>query len=176
MKTCKKCNETKSRDEYYKQTAKPDGKHPWCKECCKAHQKKNMGRRLELESIQWHTDPEYRKRRRELQRNWTAKNIEYKRTKERENRLNNPEPYKKRSDAYRLKNIDKIKIVTKAGYEVRKAVESGKLIKSNVCEFCNEEGYTEGAHHDYDKPLDIKWLCRSCHSKWDYHEPKIMQS
>jgi len=30
----------------------------------------------------------------------------------------------------------------------------------------------EAAHHDYDQPLHVRWLCRSCHVRWDKREPK----
>jgi len=65
---------------------------------------------------------------------------------------------------YREKNKEKIRayIIT------HKAIKSGTLI-SQPCEVCNRDG--EGlngplAHHDdYNKPLDIRWLCPEHHSK-----------
>jgi hypothetical protein len=36
-KTCKKCNETKSRDDFHKQRASKDGHSPWCKTCMAAY-------------------------------------------------------------------------------------------------------------------------------------------
>jgi hypothetical protein len=30
----------------------------------------------------------------------------------------------------------------------------------------------EGAHYNYDEPLRVRWLCRSCHRRWDKLEPK----
>lgn len=39
----------------------------------------------------------------------------------------------------------------------------GKLIKKN-CLICNSE-ISEKHHENYDKPLEIIWLCRNCHIK-----------
>jgi hypothetical protein len=54
------------------------------------------------------------------------------------------------------------------GYHVR----AGNVVKPKRCEECGAEGRIEAAHHDYDRPLWIRWLCRSCHVKWDKREPK----
>ena len=46
------------------------------------------------------------------------------------------------------------------------AVKTGKLIKPERCEYCNRKAQRiEGHHEDYSKPLDVIWLCRSCHGK-----------
>lgn len=37
----------------------------------------------------------------------------------------------------------------------------GKLKKA-PCQTCGDED-SEMHHADYGKPLDVKWLCRSCH-------------
>lgn len=37
----------------------------------------------------------------------------------------------------------------------------GKLIRK-PCEKCGSEN-SEMHHEDYDKPLDVQWLCRPCH-------------
>ncbi len=45
------------------------------------------------------------------------------------------------------------------------AIRKGSLIKSSCCELCNETTNVLDAHHiDYGKPLEVKWLCRGCHS------------
>jgi len=36
MKTCFKCKETKSTDQFFKHSATKDGFHSWCKICCNA--------------------------------------------------------------------------------------------------------------------------------------------
>ena len=50
---------------------------------------------------------------------------------------------------------------------VRRAVRAGKIIKSSSCEECGQSGYIEAAHYDYEDRLRVRWLCRSCHRRWD---------
>jgi hypothetical protein len=51
----------------------------------------------------------------------------------------------------------------KAHSAVSKAVRHGTLIKEPCCRCGNEKSV---AHHDdYDKPLDIMWLCQPCHKQ-----------
>ena len=52
-------------------------------------------------------------------------------------------------------------------------VRCGNVIRPEACESCGRSGLKiEGAHKDYSRPLDVRWLCRSCHVKWDKAEPK----
>lgn len=37
-----------------------------------------------------------------------------------------------------------------------------------VCRDCGCEGELERHHPDYDRPLDIEWLCHPCHSRRHY--------
>ena len=49
-------------------------------------------------------------------------------------------------------------------YLVNKAIRSGLLIKPSVCENCGKKGCRlEGHHEDYSMPLEVVWLCYSCH-------------
>jgi hypothetical protein len=56
---------------------------------------------------------------------------------------------------------------------VTSAVSSGRLRTAERCERCGApdsqrvgQGIRLHAHHaDYSKPLDVEWLCPSCHSK-----------
>lgn len=47
---------------------------------------------------------------------------------------------------------------------VSRAVKDGTLIRKLNCEECGKECKTEGHHEDYNKPLDVIWLCRRCHA------------
>lgn len=43
------------------------------------------------------------------------------------------------------------------------AVWSGKVTRPDTCERCGRKGHVDGHHTDYSKPLEVEWLCRSCH-------------
>ncbi len=47
--------------------------------------------------------------------------------------------------------------------QVARAVRSGKLIRQPCCR-CGEQK-TVAHHEDYDKPLDVMWLCQPCHKQ-----------
>lgn len=51
----------------------------------------------------------------------------------------------------------------KAHNAVYSAVKSGKLLRQPCCR-CGEEK-TVAHHEDYDRPLDIMWLCQPCHTQ-----------
>lgn len=52
-----------------------------------------------------------------------------------------------------------------ARYAVNNAVKRGDLVKPNGCEQCGREARLTGHHDDYSKPLNVRWLCYSCHGK-----------
>jgi hypothetical protein len=55
---------------------------------------------------------------------------------------------------------------------VQRALRSGLLVRPETCERCGRvpkrmrNGTTGivGHHHDYSRPLDVVWLCRTCHA------------
>jgi hypothetical protein len=69
------------------------------------------------------------------------------------------------SQACQLKTPDRI-IQDCAAIAVREAVRNGILVRPEVCEICDKsprDGVV--AHHpDYSRPLEVEWLCRSCHT------------
>lgn len=54
---------------------------------------------------------------------------------------------------------------------VSRAVRKGILIRPEECSRCGERPGVnvaggpkiQGHHHDYNKPLDVEWLCAKCH-------------
>ena len=56
---------------------------------------------------------------------------------------------------------------------VRYHIQAGHIVRPSICEECGATGgYIEAAHYNYDEPLRVRWLCRSCHRRWDKKEPK----
>lgn len=47
-------------------------------------------------------------------------------------------------------------------HRTRYAISIGKLIKG-LCESCGTDKDIQAHHEDYDKPLEINWLCKPCH-------------
>ena len=43
------------------------------------------------------------------------------------------------------------------------AIRNGKLQRPKRCEACGSTCTPEAHHWDYNRPLDVQWLCRSCH-------------
>lgn len=88
----------------------------------------------------------------------------------------NPEPYKERARKQRksvrteVRNLWAQRYRTKyrekdlARQKASKAIRKGKIQKPQTCERCGEQFSNLQAHHEnYEKPLEIVWLCESCH-------------
>ena len=52
-----------------------------------------------------------------------------------------------------------------AYYTVKIALQNGDLIRPCRCQECGKDCFPDAHHEDYSKPLDIMWLCDSCHSR-----------
>lgn len=58
-------------------------------------------------------------------------------------------------------NKAKTKLKNNARSRVRYALKKGVLVRM-PCEICGE-AKTQGHHQDYNRPLEVNWLCGSCH-------------
>jgi hypothetical protein len=54
----------------------------------------------------------------------------------------------------------------KAHQAVSSAIKKGILLKPTTCDSCASEQRIVAHHADYLKPLEVEWLCDSCHNKW----------
>lgn len=71
---------------------------------------------------------------------------------------------KRRADAARRKRPDHNERM-RARNTVGRAVRNGRIKRPETCEHCGGAPRRIEAHHrDYSKPLDVIWLCTSCHS------------
>jgi len=126
-----------------------DGYLNQCKECVKANA--NQHRNNNIERIK-----EYdRNRPNAKQRN------EINKARYKEN-MRNPEYREK--DRRRVKGWQENNHIKRAAHIITgNAVRNGKLIKQ-PCEICGELK-VEGHHDDYEKPLEVRWLCISHHAE-----------
>jgi ribosomal protein S27AE len=53
------------------------------------------------------------------------------------------------------------------------AFKRGDILKPNSCSNCNRVIRLEAHHDDYAKPLEIRWLCKKCHTEWHLNNKAI---
>ena len=147
MKTCKKCGESKSPEEFYKHPDCLDGRQEKCKECAKAASRANRREKAdyyrEYERARW-MDPDRRASVREYLKS---------------SRARDPERHNGYSYRWRARNPDK----RRAHIAVGNAIRDGKMNRE-PCEACGETSRVQAHHDDYSKPLDVRWLCVACHA------------
>lgn len=155
MKKCFKCGETKPLSEFYKHSAMGDGHLNKCKECTKNDV--NMHRLNNIEYIrEYDRKRSSQQKRVELRKKVTKTWINDGRHAESQKRYKEKYPEK-----YRARNI------------FYAAKRDGKIIKPEACSVCGLETKRLEAHHsDYSKPLDVQWLCISCHAETRRKYPK----
>ncbi len=150
MKRCKKCQELKSIDAFYKHKDMPDGFLNDCKECVKDRVRRH--RAANLEKIQAYDRVRGQQADRKLDnKRRYRKRIETEEGRERE---------KIRSKAWQTRN----KVKRSAHILLNNALKRG-LLKPKPCERCGYSGDVHGHHEDYKKPLEVVWLCKSCHGQ-----------
>ncbi len=94
-----------------------------------------------------------------------------------------PEAHREYSRQWHIANRERISARQKKWYLdnkqktwarniVLRAVKKGDLVRPEVCERCGTDGTIDGHHFDYSKPLEVLWLCRSCHRREHAQEKK----
>lgn len=60
------------------------------------------------------------------------------------------------------------------------AIRIGSIERKTNCESCGVEGHmadgrtvVQAHHDDYNKPLDVRWLCQICHHEWHMNNVPI---
>lgn len=151
-KKCKGCNEWVEVEKF--NTYKKNGKvylQYMCKDC--RHRRDTSQERKEKNKEVYH---KYRDKYREQQKIYNST--------EEAKELN-----RKRSKKYWDANPKK----NKARKKVRTAIRNGSIKRPDICSRCGKKSKVEAHHKDYDKPLDVEWLCRQCHvNEHDYFNKK----
>ncbi len=168
-KTCSKCRLLKPRDCFYPDKKRKDGLRPWCKSCSETAQKeyRNRPETKELEHKQYRTLT-YRIAGRLRQRKHRQKpSVRLSEIKSGKARMAtqmdkmieyNKSAYKKNPKKFVARRI------------LNNAVNAGKIIKPNLCQQCHSVRRIHGHHDDYNKPLEVKWLCTYCHGRLHWKE------
>jgi hypothetical protein len=148
MKTCKQCGEVKPLDEFHKSKSTRDGYRGDCKACHNAT------------SRQWRAaHPE---RMAALNKQWKQDHPEEVAANNKQWRQEHPEAVSAYTKEYQAKNPLK----KRAQNIINRAIRDGKLTKPTTCSECNATGTIQGHHCDYTKPLEVMWLCQTCHIAW----------
>lgn len=136
MKSCYKCGKEKNEDCFSVDRSTKDRLQNCCKEC---------------QSLR---DSKYRKTNK-------GKEVNQKGIKKYRKTRKGKEAHSVGGARYRQKYPEKIKAGSCVGY----AIKLGKLVRPDVCEQCDTKCKPEAHHPDYDKPLDVTWMCIKCHKK-----------
>lgn len=96
---------------------------------------------------------------RAYQRRWLADNPERSAEYSRAYRARNLKENRARVHAWERANPEK----KRAHYKVRYALRIGKLKRPAHCSRCRKAVKVQAHHEDYNQPLQVKWLCASCH-------------
>jgi hypothetical protein len=194
MKKCRKCEKEKALNNFSKWKSGKDGLSHYCKECVSKKSKeyfdKNREEILRRQKEQRLNNPErFKKNNRETYARYKEKYIEKQRVYNDDNR----EKINERQRIYNLKNKEEINekqrkfwnseegnqyaneyyhrtkekfdSKIKARNKLRYAVKVGKIMKPEKCENCVINENIHGHHEDYNKPLEVVWLCSYCHKK-----------
>jgi|SRR5215471_2667030 len=62
-----------------------------------------------------------------------------------------------------------------AQQRLQRALRTGKMQRPTVCPECGRDVFVEAAHINYTENLAVRWMCRSCHRRWDKAEPKYVR-
>ena len=145
-KQCKWCGAVKPLAEFYKHPQMPDGTLNKCKECHKAAVRTNRAEKAQYyrayDRKRYREDPE-----RAAHCHAMGRTVPMVDRVERQRKRRNEDPTK-----FQARNA------------VANALRRGE-IERKPCFFCASTERLEAHHHDYSLPLDIYWLCKTCHGK-----------
>ncbi len=152
-KDCFICKKSKFLTEFYRHPGMADGFLGKCKDCAikdsKTYNQTEKGKAVRKK----HSQTENRKiNRREYYKNHIEYYKAYRQTEQ------GKISHKKSSLKWKINNPEK----RKASNAVYNALRDKRLFKK-PCKECGNKEKVEGHHEDYNLPLIVVWLCRSCH-------------
>lgn len=144
IKHCNTCKKEKIHSEFHIRAASPDGLSAKCKSCASEYDKTraNLPHRVAA---------------RAAYRNTENGKISVSKAKK---KYDSSEKKLACIQRHRAKHPKKYK----ARQAVGNAIRDGVLVRGD-CEVCGDQK-THGHHDDYNKPLDVRWLCTTHHAAW----------
>lgn len=144
---CRLCLKEKETTDFY------SSNKTVCKECIKNRTKTNRIKKLEY----------YREydRNRPNKKERTLQQKEYKSKM----RIENPDKYDKIFHGARKNYRAKYKEKNFATSKLNSALRSGKIKRPETCSLCGKTCKPQAHHFDYSKPLEVVWVCVSCHAE-----------
>ena len=138
-KKCFKCGGVFPLDSFYKNKSMKDGLVNKCKQC----NKKDVAEHYRANRVR------IQEGRKEYNKDWWLS-----------------EKGRALRKGYTLRWLKENPKKHSAGQAVRKAVHFGKIKKPSECEECGSVAELHGHHDDYNRRLDVRWLCATCHRQW----------
>jgi hypothetical protein len=148
-KICSKCGRELPIDDFYKHPQMLDSHLNQCKECVKSRVK-----------IHRTENKEYFKEY-EFNRNRTVKRREWKKKYVKNSEINKKNREKKRISLKNKRRSDKR--YQQCHNALDRAVQKGEITRPDFCQVCGKKAIVIGHHCDYSKPLNVVWLCNTCH-------------
>ena len=159
-KKCSRCSEVGPLSDFYLDKRAKDGRQSACAACSRLST--DAWRKVNRSHLaQYRRDYNNKNRRAVLRskREWARKNRDRSRERRRLVVAADPAAESARQRGYREANLDKCA----ARDAVNNAVKRGDIVPG-ACSRCPEKK-AEAHHPDYEKHLDVVWLCRRCHRK-----------
>jgi len=95
----------------------------------------------------------------EARKRWRKNNPDKVRKQKIKDYEDNKERYIEYQTKWSIDNREK----KRAHVAIYDAIKRGDIIKPTKCSKCDKEKRLHAHHEDYTKPLEVKWLCQSCH-------------
>lgn len=195
MKECRRCDKIKPSNEFYARKSNSDGLYSYCKQCCRQDfrdrfqknretylKKQLIYRTKRRHELNEKSKDYYKKNRNSVLKKaneYRKKNKKKISIREAISRISDKNRFEKNREKHlrwSKKNRDKLNEYQRQWYQKNKekrrahvilsrAIISGKIMRPKNCSECKKICKPDGHHLDYDRPLDVMWICRACHSR-----------
>lgn len=166
MKCCRICGTEKIHESFNRDASYADGLRRECRECQHNHDKA------------YRSTENYKTRRRAYVR-------AYKKRPDRKawrKAYNSTERGRRLAREAILRHESKYPNRKLARQMARNAIRAGILVRPSACELLglighvqDHAGAIEAHHDDYSKPLEVRWLCKACHTRHSLEKLRIQQ-